>query len=192
MTGYEESLLARAEVLEDTGELVQEITGILAGAQRAGVDPAAVISLTAAACALDPGAVTSYDAGDQQDRRSAGRFDSDTAMLEAVADAEDDTAERLREAGKLQEQAAAAMDAAQAALEAAYAMGVNDPCDGCHGAKEAAIADAERRISLGEATTAVLDPLVLRLQAALVRLRQVPHDLGEVYELVCELPPRPQ
>jgi hypothetical protein len=45
MTGHEQALLARAEVLEDAGELVQSITAVLAGAQEAGTDPAAVTSL---------------------------------------------------------------------------------------------------------------------------------------------------
>jgi hypothetical protein len=78
----------------------------------------------------------------------------------------------------------AALDAARAALAAAYAMPVKDECDGCHGAKEAAITDALRRIGLCEAAAEVLDPLSQRLQAALGRLQQVPQDLGEVYELV--------
>ena len=74
MTGYEETLLARAEVLEDTGELVQVVTAVLAGAQGAGVDPAAVTSLQAAVRALDPGAGTRYDAGGKQDRQSRQRI----------------------------------------------------------------------------------------------------------------------
>jgi hypothetical protein len=45
MTGYEGRLLARAEMLEDTDELVQAITAVLAGAQGAGVDSVAVVSL---------------------------------------------------------------------------------------------------------------------------------------------------
>ena len=56
---------------------------------------------------------------------------------------------------------------------------------------QAAIADAEeqirdatRRISICEDTAEILDPLTRRLQAALQALRQVPHDLGEVYELI--------
>ena len=71
-------------------------------------------------------------------------------------------------------------------------------CDGCHGRKAAAISaaeaaitgaegrirDAERRIGICEDTTEILDPLTRRLQAALQALRQVPHDLGEVYELI--------
>ena len=77
-------------------------------------------------------------------------------------------------------------------------MAVSEPCDGCHSAKaaairtaEAAIAaaeerirDAERRIGICEDTTEILDSLTRRLQAALQALRQVPHDLGEVYELI--------
>ena len=77
-------------------------------------------------------------------------------------------------------------------------MATKEDCDGCHSAKaaaikaaEAAIADAEervrdaeRRIAICEDTTEILDPLTRRLQAALQALRQVPHDLGEVYELI--------
>jgi len=184
MTGYEEQLLTRAEVLEDTGELVQAITAILAGAQGAGVDPAAVTSLSGAARALDPGAETSYDAGSKDERHPGTGYRSDGELLEAVSGAEDDVRDRLREAERLQETVAAAMDAAQAALAAAYAMPVNDECDGCHGAREAAIQAALGRIRTCEAAGGILDPLTERLQAALARLRQVPEDLGEVYELV--------
>jgi hypothetical protein len=40
------------------------------------------------------------------------------------------------------------------------------------------------RIRLCEATGEILDPFAERLRAALARLRQVPEDLGEAYELV--------
>ena len=78
------------------------------------------------------------------------------------------------------------MDAAQAALDAAYVMPVKDECDGCHAAKEAASADALYRIGLCETAAGILDPLAGRLRAALERLRQVPQDLGEVYQVVYE------
>ena len=184
MTGYEEQLLTRADVFEDTGELEQAITAILTGAQDAGMDPAAVISLGGAARALDPGAETSYDAGSKDERHPGTGYRSDGELLEAISGAEDDVRDRLREAERLQETVAAAMDAAQAALAAAYAMPVNDECDGCHGAREAAIQAALGRIRTCEAAGGILDPLTERLQAALARLRQVPEDLGEVYELV--------
>ena len=186
MTGHEQTLLARAEVLEDAGDLVQSITAVLAGAQEAGADPAAVTSLQDAVRALDPGASTGYDTGSKEDRQPGGGYRSDGEFLEAAAEAEGDALERLREAEQLQEQLAAAMDAAQAALDAAYAMPVKDPCDGCHGVKEAAIAAALHRIGLCETAAGILDPLAGRLQAALERLRQVPQDLGEVYQLVYE------
>ncbi len=186
MSGYEETLVARAEVLEDAGELVQSITAVLSGAQGAGADPAAVTSLQAAVSALDPGASTGYDAGSKKDRHPGGAYRSDGEFLEAAAEAEHDVGEQLREAEKLQEQLAAAIDAAQAALDAAYAMPVKDECDGCHAAKETAIQAALSRIRLCETAGEILDPLVERLRAALTWLRQVPGDLGEVYQLVYE------
>jgi hypothetical protein len=186
MSGYEQALLTRAEVLEDTGDLVQSVLAVLEGAHGAGVDPAAVTSLAAAARGLDPGAATGYDAGSRHDRRPGGGYRSDGEFLDAAAAAEGDVDGRLRDVDQLREQVASALDAAQDALAAAYAMPVKDDCDGCHGIKEAAIADAERRIGLCEATAEILDPLAQRLRQALGRLRQVPEDLGEVYELVYE------
>lgn len=200
MTGYEQQLLTRAEVLQDTGDLVQSIAAVLAGAQRAGVDPAAVTSLAAAARALDPGASTSYNAGSTDNQQSGGGYDSDAAMLEAVSDTEDEARERLREVNQLQERVVSALDSAlealataRAELAAAYAMAVKEKCDGCHAAREAAIsaaeaaiADAEERIRTCEATADLLDPLAERLGRALVRLRAVTEDLGEAYQLIYE------
>jgi hypothetical protein len=186
VTGYEESLLTRAEVLEDTSDLVQSVTGVLAAAQGAGVDPAAVTSLQATARALDPGAGTAYDAGTKDERRPGSGYRSDGEFLEAVSQAEDDVRDWLRGAEHMQESIAAAMDAAQAALDAAYAMPVKDECDSCHDAKEAAIQAALHRIQACETAAEILDPVAERLRAALTRLHQVPEDLGEVYELVYE------
>jgi hypothetical protein len=53
-------------------------------------------------------------------------------------------------------------------------------------ATQAAIADALRRTGLCEAAAGILDPLAGRLRVALERLRQVPQDLGEAYQLVYE------
>jgi hypothetical protein len=63
-------------------------------------------------------------------------------------------------------------------------MPVKVECDGCHGIKEAAIQDALHRIETCEAAGELLDPLAERLGRALDRLRAVPQDLGEAYELV--------
>jgi hypothetical protein len=214
MTGEEERLYARAEMLDETGELAQAVAEVLAGAQGAGVDPRAVICLTAALQALDPGAGTGYDAGSRKDRRDGSGYGSDGEFLEALSDAEDQVREHLREVKVLQEQVFLAMDraqqdlgqarrdlaAARAALAAAYAMTTRRPCDGCHAARAAAIAaaeaaaagaearitNAERRIGICEAAADLLDPLAVRLARALGQLRTVPQDLGEAYELIYE------
>jgi hypothetical protein len=214
MTGEEERLYARAEMLEDLAELASAAAEVLQGAQGAGVDPRAVISVTAALQTLDPGASTRYSAGSQKDRRDGTGYGSDGEFLEALSDAEDRVREHFREVMKLQEQVALALDraqqdlgqarrdleAARAALAAAYAMPTREPCDGCHSARaaaiaaadaaiadaEARIADAERRIAICEAAADLLDPLAERLARTLARLRTVPQDLGEVYEVIYE------
>jgi hypothetical protein len=214
MTGEEERMYARAEMLEDLAEPASAAGEVLAGAQGAGVDQRAVISLTAALQTLDPGAGTGYSAGSQKDRQDGSGYGSDGELLEALADAEDQVRERLREVKELREQVALALDraeqdlgrarrdlaAARDALAAAYAMRTRQPCDGCHAARAAAIAaaeaavadaearikDAERRIGICEAAADLLDPLAGRLARALAQLRTVPQDLGEVYELIYE------
>ena len=214
MTGYEEQLLTRAEMLAETGELAQAVTGILTGAQGAGVDPRAVTSLTAALQTLDPGASAGYSAGSRKDRQDGSGYGSDGEFLEALSDAEDQVREHQREVTELREQVALALDraqrdlgqarrdleAARAALAAAYAMATRQPCGGCHSARaaamaaaqaavaeaEARIADAERRTGICEAAADILAPLAERLARALAQLRTVPQDLGEAYELIYE------
>ena len=213
MSGYEERLRARAEMLDETGELAAAVTAILAGASGAGVDPRANSSLRAALAALDPGGgAPGYQAGSRTDRHPGNGYGSDGEFLEAVSDAEEQICDWLREAEQLTEQVIAALDnahadrerahqdleTAQQDLAAAYAMPTTKDCDGCHGRKAAAITaaeaaiagaeerirDATRRIGLCEDTAEILDPLTRRLHTALHALRQVPHDLGEVYELI--------
>jgi hypothetical protein len=214
MSGEEERLYARAEMLDETGELVQAVAEVLAGAQGAGVDPRAVISLTTSLQTLDPGASIGYSVGSQKDRHGGSGYGSDAEFLEALSDAEDQVREHLHEAKALQEQVVLALDraqqdleqacrdleAARAALAAAYAMGTRQPCDGCHSARaaaiaaagaaiaeaEARIAGAERRIGICEAAADILGPLIERLARVLRQLRTVPQDLGEVYELIYE------
>ena len=213
MSGYEEQLHARAEMLEETSELAAAVTATLDGASGAGVDPRGIVSLRAAVTALDPaGGSPGYQAGDRTGRHPGDGYGSDAEFLEAVSDAEDQVLDWLRDAGQLTEQVIAALDvahddrdraqrdveAARQDLAAAYAMPTKTDCDGCHSRKaaafsaaEAAIAaaeerirDAERRIGICEDTNEILDSLTRRLQAALQALRQVPHDLGEAYELI--------
>lgn len=213
MTGYEQSLFSRAELLDDTGELAAAVTAVLAGASAAGVDPAAVTGLAAAIRALDPaGGVPAYQAGTRTGRHPGSGYQSDGQFLEAISGAEGQVRDWHRDTGRLQQAVVAALDKAHEDLEralqdleaarqdlaAAYAAPTQDPCEGCHAAKAAAIAAAEAAIAAAEhriararqrigmcgAAADILDPLAGRLTAALAALRQVPHDLGEVYELV--------
>lgn len=213
MTGYEEQLYARAEMLEETSDLADEAADIHAGAGRAGVDPRAVVHLADAIRELDPaGSVPAYNAGSASDRQAGGGYGSDAEFLEALSDAEEEIIVRRAAVHQLQEETATAAEAAGEDLEqarddlaaarqdlaAAHAMPTQDPCDGCHAAKAAAIEaaeaavaaaeghirDAERRIGLCEDTTVILGALSARLTGAIESLRKVPHDLGEIYELV--------
>ena len=107
MSGDEERLYGRAEMLEDLAELASAVGEVLAGAQGAGVDPRAVISLTATLGTLDPGVGIRYSAGSKKDRRGGSGYGSDGEFLEALSDAEDQVREHLREVKALQEQLAA-------------------------------------------------------------------------------------
>ena len=214
MTGEEERLYARAEMLEETGELAQAVAEVLTGAQGAGVDPRAVISLTAALQTLDPGAAAGYSAGSQKDRRDGirvrlrRRVPRGAVRRRGPGPGAPPRSEGTPGTGCPGPGPRAAGPRAgpprpgrsQGRLAAAYAMGTREPCDGCHGARaaaiaaaeaavadaEARIADAERRIGICEAAADILDPLAERLARALAQLRTVPQDLGEVYELIYE------
>jgi hypothetical protein len=205
-------LAIRAEMAVETGDLTAMLTEILAGAEQAGADPAAVTGLTAAIKTLDPSAGIRYNAGDPSDRRRNTGYPSEWEFLEAVSDAEDEIARRRREAAVLSKDVTAALEESQAeladareamadardALAAAYAMPTRVPCTGCHGEKEAAISAAEAAIAAAEAQIAdaieaaatceaaaeILQPLLVALVGALACVRRVPQDLGEVYELV--------
>ena len=180
MSDYERQLLARARELADLGELAEEVTAILGGGRRAGLDPDALGGLVGAAAVLGTAGITVYAAG----KGPGTRYADEGEFLGALADAEDDIAERLKTAGRLHDQAVAALDSALDALEAARAMHTGEPCDGCHGRKAAAIADAEARVRLCEAAIEILVPLAAQLRHALARIRAVPSDLGETYESV--------
>ena len=196
----ERRLLARAEELDETSEIAETVTGILGAARAARLDPDALGGLTGAALALGEDSRTVYTAG--SGGRAAARFADDGEFVGAVADAEDDIAERLQAAGNLMGETAtglssarAGLDAARRQLTSARAMPVGDPCRGCHAARAAAIAGAEARImdcreraALCEAAALdVLGPLLARLRHALARIRAVPADLGETYESVYRL-----
>jgi hypothetical protein len=183
MSDYERQLLARARELADVGETVETVTGILGGARRAGLDPDALGGLVGAVAALGVDGVTVYAAG----RGPSTRCASEGEFLGALADAEDELAERLKAAGQFHDRAVTALDSALEDLDAARAMPAGDPCDGCHSRRAAAIAAAEARTRLCEAAIEILEPLGGQLRYALGRIRAVPSDLGETYESVYTL-----
>jgi hypothetical protein len=199
MSGYEEQLHARAEELDETSGLASALTEIHAGAAAAGVDRQAVVNLEAAITVLGED-VPAYRAGSRADRHPGGGYGSDVEFLEALSDAEDEIRDWLHAAVLLYSQVGETLgrarnDLARARrdLAAAYAMATREPCNGCHGAKaaaiaaaEAAIADAQRRARICEAAGEILESLAERLRATLARLCQVPADLGEAYELIHE------
>jgi hypothetical protein len=182
-TDHERHLLGRARELAGLGELGETVTGILGGARRAGLDPAALGGLVGAATALGSGGLEVYNAG----RGPGPRHADEKEFLGALADAEDDMNARLGATVLIHDQVVTAMDAALGALDDARAMHTREPCDGCHGRKAAAIAGAEARVGMCEAAIEVLEPLTARLRHALGRLRAVPSDLGETYESVYSL-----
>ena len=221
MSGYEEQLHARAEMLDETGELAAAVTAILGGASSAGVDPDAIVSLRAAIAALDPaGGPPGYQAGSRADRHPGSGYGSDSEFLEAVSDAEDQIRGWLGDTERLQEQVDRRARQGTAPTWNARTgtwkppgrpWPPRTPCPPRTRATAATppkpprsppprqpsptpserISDATRRIGICEDTAEILDPLTRRLQAALQALRQVPHDLGEVYELIYAVhPPR--
>jgi hypothetical protein len=197
MSGYEEKLLARANELDETSELAMSLAEIHSGAAAAGVDRQAVLSIEAAITVLGHG-VPAYHPGGRGDRHRGRGYGSDVEFIEAIAAAEEEIRDWLHAAVNLYAQVGEALekahrDLAEARrdLAAAYAMATERPCNGCHGAKEAAISAAQagidaaqRRIGICEHAGDILDTLTERLRAALARVCQVPHDLGETYELV--------
>ena len=188
----ERALLARADELADTADLAGWLTEIIGWARAARVDQAALGGLVTAVRILGGDVTALFRA--VRGRHAGGRFGRDTELLDILADAEASIDGRARAADRLRQQASQALqraradeDAARAALAAALAMPVADPCRGCHSAKAAAIAaaqrdldDARERASLASDTLEILAGL--KLAEALRAVRRVPEDLREVYE----------
>lgn len=205
-------LYIQAEMLAEISDLAEVAGEVLVGAEQAGTDRGVVTGLIAAIRTLDPGLAVQYDAGSQSDRRVSTGYRSEWEFLEGVSDAEDQLEQRRRAAAALLSQVKELQDSAQQALDvalvdladahrrlsAALAMPVNEPCTGCHGAKHAAIAEAEaaaddatdrardarQSVAMCETAAEVLDGLTAAVKAVLTCVRRVPQDLGEVYELV--------
>jgi hypothetical protein len=193
----EEQLLARAERLADLDEHRYAVRELIDGMRQSGADHASVTRLLGAHSALDGGAVP-YNPGTIKDRQAGGGYGSEGEFLEALHEATGQVHDRARDVtaltGRLTRAAGelgAELGDAQRELEAAHAMPVKDECDGCHGRRQTAInaaeihiADVKRRIRIVQDALEILGELRPKLDQGGALLRQVPHDLGEVYELV--------
>ena len=214
MSGYEEQLHARAEMLEETGELAAAVTAILAGASGAGVDPRAIVSLRAAIRGARPGRRPARLPGGQPHRPAPRQRVRVRRRVPGGGQRRRRPDPRLAPRRRAARRNRSSPRSTRHTPTWNARSGTCKPpgrtwpprtpcpprrtCDGCHGRKAAAIAaaeaaiagaeerirDATRRIGICEDTAEILDPLARRLQAALQALRQVPHDLGEVYELI--------
>ena len=181
---YERQLLARARELADLGELAEEVTAILGGGRRAGLDPDALGGLVGAAAALGAAGITVYAAG----KGPGTRYADEGEFLGALADAEDDIAERLKAAGRLHDQAVTALDSALDALEAARAMPTRRQVRRMPRTRRPPRSPTPRRASgCARPPSRSSSRSTARLRHALARIRAVPSDLGETYESVYNL-----
>jgi multidrug efflux pump subunit AcrA (membrane-fusion protein) len=208
---YERQLLARARELADTSDLRDDTLACLGAARHAGLDPDALAGLVGCAAALGASATATYTAGDGW----TGTHADERHFLAHVASVDDDLDEHITALTRLGRQATAALDAARHDLDdageqlaaarrglaAAHALPTSDPCDGCHGAKAAAIAAAEAAVRTAEDSvrerqirtgicgdiTGAAPMLVRQLRHAQARLQSVPADLSETYESVYHL-----
>ena len=98
MSGEEQRVHARAEMLEETGDLAQAVSDLLAGAQGAGRRPAGRDQPDRRPA--HPGPRRRHrlrPRAARKDRQDGSGYGSDGEFLEALSDAEDQVRERLRE-----------------------------------------------------------------------------------------------
>ena len=132
-------------------------------------------------------------------RAKGERFADDRELLDATGEAEAELTGRAAAERQLRADAEEALTGARGELaghddlDAARAMPVSRPCDGCHAERAAAIDDAQarireaqERIGYSEAALDVVYRLARRLAAALAAVRRVPDDLSGTYEPVYE------
>jgi hypothetical protein len=203
MTAQHESrLFARAREMaeDDVPGVAWEVTGILGAARAARVDPDGLGGLTGAAIALGADQIKVYTAGPPLYKPHR----DETEFMEAVAGAEDGVNEAIAQARRLQDDARAALQQAEADLaagrdearqEAERATG-GFHVEGTWGQidytpltkdLDKEIADAEERIRLCRGTLQILDLLLPRLRYALTRLQAVPDDLSDTYRAAYDL-----
>lgn len=198
----ERRLISRAREIaeEDMAELAADVTGILGAARAARVDPDGLGGLTGAAIALGADQMKVYTAGPPLYKPHR----DETEFMEAVTEAEDGVNEAIAQARRLQDDARATLQQAEADLAAAreearqeaerakggfHAEGNWGEIDYTPLAKDLdkEIAEAEERIRLCRGTLQILDVLLPRLRYAVTRLQAVPDDLSDTYRAAYDL-----
>jgi hypothetical protein len=182
-SGAEEHLLARARDLdggaEDLAEMIASVRArggatALAREVLAGLDTAARVltgSMTAPPARAWSGQPRRY--------ATAGDF------LSAVGGAEDDVAAAAGQAARLRAEILSVLAAVRTALAAARAMPARTPEE--RSLRNAAIADAQRRIRTCDTALDILEGLRGCYREAIRLLRRVPGDLGWVYAAIYDL-----
>jgi hypothetical protein len=182
--------------LLDTDEIRGAINLIICRARSARVDREALQGLAEALKALkgDPAPAMADKFGPR-----FGHYPTEVEMFAAISDADDqlrsyhgEIAEYLDLMQRMQHRARSDRRAGEAELERAQMMPVDDPCNGCHAARSAAIDAARAKIDdakerEGYADDAIEELRQCRVAPALVALRRVADDYETVYATVLSL-----
>jgi hypothetical protein len=206
----ERRLVEQARELADMTDITGNTLACLGGARNAGLDPAATRGLVHAALTLGATELDVFTAGGHRQRHKTARL-----FLSHLASVEDDLDERLGLVRRHHRRAVDAADSAEAdladwrreldragrQLQAARAMGMLDPCDGCHHRRANAIARAEeaietahlaimrcrKRVAMCRAVIGACVFLNDVLRQARVFIRRVPAQHSGTYQAVYDL-----
>ncbi len=143
-----------ADLQDQLEEIAGEIITIISRARSSRVDRNALKGLVDAVEALDEDAASAVDnamkgSGRKDYRTDAEMFEAIREILDQLSTADSDEAEYAERTRRDLIAANDRRSAAEAELTAARAMGVSNPCDGCHAAREAAIEGNGRQVPRG-------------------------------------------
>lgn len=185
-----------ADLQDELEEIAGEIITIISKSRSARVDRAALTGLVDAVEALDDDAESAVGNAMKGDGR--GRYRTDAEMFEAIREILDQLSTADSEEAEYTERtrrdliaANRRRSAAEAELTAARAMGVSNPCDGCHDARQAAIEEAADKFRGAQSEMdrcreqlSLLEELDEDVADAIAALNRVPDDYEDVYASV--------
>lgn len=190
----ETGVLARAYELAETDEYAEMVIEIIARARSSGVDREVLQrGLGDSVTALGDDAERALRG---QYKESLGQFGTDREMFHAIQEAEDQLVLLQHEITKCFDQAETLLirarrdyERGQEALCQAEVMRTEVPCDGCHGARQRAIDDAQQMIGDAQNRIELMNEAISVLRGipvayALAGLGQVPDDYVDYYELI--------